>query len=247
MVSYNTDEEQVEALKNWWDENGNQLMIGAAIVLAGVFGFQTWQNSVRETGESASAIYEDMRGAITGQAELSDSQVTTARYLADSLMADYDSSVYAKFAAMQMAKLAVEQGNLDDAERDLQWVLDAGGGSVEPLARLRLARIVLDKGEAERALSLLEKADEGEYISSYGEIRGDIYAQLERPTEARQAYQAALDALGEDGFNPIIQMKLDDIALSTGTPVAAEDVVTEAVEAVEQQAESTSDISNPEK
>ncbi|MEX2327847.1 MAG: tetratricopeptide repeat protein, partial [Pseudomonadales bacterium] len=43
-----TDEEQIEAIKKWWDENGKSILIGIVLALGGVFGYQAWDNHVRE-------------------------------------------------------------------------------------------------------------------------------------------------------------------------------------------------------
>jgi predicted negative regulator of RcsB-dependent stress response len=37
-----TEEEQVEALKGWWTENGKSLLFMVAIALSAVFAWKTW-------------------------------------------------------------------------------------------------------------------------------------------------------------------------------------------------------------
>ena len=55
-----SDEEQVEVLKKWWDENGTSLIVTLVLVLGGTFGYRAWENSVIESGEAASVVYEDL-------------------------------------------------------------------------------------------------------------------------------------------------------------------------------------------
>ena len=43
MESYRTEEEQVEALRRWWNENGRSTLFVIVVVLAGTFGWQGWQ------------------------------------------------------------------------------------------------------------------------------------------------------------------------------------------------------------
>ena len=38
MEIYNSDEQQAEAIKEWWKENGKAILIGAALGLVGMFG-----------------------------------------------------------------------------------------------------------------------------------------------------------------------------------------------------------------
>ncbi len=40
MAELRTEEEQIEAIKRWWKENGVSLLIGAAIAAAGVFAWK---------------------------------------------------------------------------------------------------------------------------------------------------------------------------------------------------------------
>ena len=113
MVADSTEEEQVEALKKWFAENGVSLLLGIVLALGGVFGYRAWENSVRQTGEVASAIYEDLVAAVgtVPESGLSEEMLTTGRSLAVQLKADHGGSSYALFAAMTMAKLLVEPGS----------------------------------------------------------------------------------------------------------------------------------------
>jgi len=45
MAELRTDEEQVEAIKQWWKNNGSSLLIGIGAALAIAFGWQAWQTS----------------------------------------------------------------------------------------------------------------------------------------------------------------------------------------------------------
>ena len=42
MAELRTEEEQLEAIKRWWKENGTSLIAGVAIAAAGVFGWNAW-------------------------------------------------------------------------------------------------------------------------------------------------------------------------------------------------------------
>lgn len=225
MVAYNSDEEQIEALKNWWSENGTSLLVTIAVVLVVVFGYQAWNGRVKDRGEQASALYEDFRAAATSRmGSLVGSNDTTARFLMEQLVEEHEDSAYASLASLEMAKLEVNKKNLDQAEKDLKWVVvHDGDGEFGILARLRLARVIAAKGEPQSALDLLNGAASGSFKSSYEEAKGDFYVLLKQDTEARQAYQAALDALAEKDSNPMLQMKLDDIAISTGNVASVQE------------------------
>jgi|TARA_Y100000310_G_scaffold332772_1_gene408974 predicted negative regulator of RcsB-dependent stress response len=215
VADYETEEEQIEALKDWWRENGNSLLIGVAVALVAVFGFRGWQTSVQEQGETASGLYQDLMETIliAPNELLDENKRSTGQYLVELLKEEHESSAYAKFASMFMAKQAVEGGDLDAAEKELRWVLDHDASdSIELVARLRLARVIFAKGDPQTALSLIESVEAGAHASSYEEIKGDIYLDMGRHEDAKNAYQQALNKLAQDASKPLLQMKLDDIA-----------------------------------
>ena len=216
MVTDKTEEEQVEAIKNWFAKNGTSLVAAIVLALGSVFGYQAWEKSVRDQGEKASGMYENLTAAVSvGPFEtLSDESRSTAVFIANQLKAEYPDSTYAHFAAMQLAKLEVEAGALDSAATELQWVLDQKvDDSLAVLVRLRLAQVKLGQGEYEAALALLDQSNIDGYASAYAELRGDVYYAMDRLDDARQAYQAAVALLKEGTTKPMLSMKLEDLVL----------------------------------
>ena len=130
---------------------------------------------------------------------------------------DYPSSVYALYGALFAAQQSVTANDLGAAEESLQWMLDNRQDSLfsrtdEGLiltANLRLGRVILAKGESERALNLVNSIDPKTFEAGFAELRGDIYATMGRIVDARDAYIAAQEA----GSNTNgLRMKLDDLS-----------------------------------
>ncbi|HBJ89027.1 MAG TPA: hypothetical protein DDZ21_03585, partial [Gammaproteobacteria bacterium] len=75
-------------------------------------------------------------------------------------------------------------------------------------ASLRLGRVILAQGDAERALALVNNLDPQSFEGGFGELRGDIYVALGRIVDARDAYVAAQQSgSSSDG----LRMKLDNL------------------------------------
>jgi len=214
-----TDEEQIESIKKWLSENGMSLVVGIALALGGVFGYQAWQGSVRASGEKASSLYQELVDAVSVSPieKLSEDQLSTGKFIADQLKSEYEDTTYGHFAAMFMAKVDVEQNDLSGAESELRWILDHDvEDSIGMIVRQRLARVLLSEDKPEEALKVVEEADDpGAYASTYEEVKGDIYMKLGRTNEARQAYQKALDTTVDDATKPILKMKLENLAPPT--------------------------------
>jgi predicted negative regulator of RcsB-dependent stress response len=218
VVADSTEEEQVEVLKKWFAENGVSLLLGIVLALGGVFGYRAWENSTRQTGEAASALYEDLIAAVgtVPESGFSVEMLTTGRSLAEQLKKDHEGSSYALFAAMTMAKLAVDEGDLDKAVSELKWVIANGAeGSIEILSRIRLARVLSAQELYEEALVVLEpKLELAAHRSTWEEVKGDVYLSMGRMDEAREAYQLAVGSLSQEGSRPYLNMKLADLTFS---------------------------------
>ena len=220
MDVYRTEEEQVQAIKKWFKENGAQYLMIAGLALAIVFGYQWWKDSKQATGEAASIIYSDFMGMAQLAAPGADKDgenLSTAKHLAQQLMGQYENTQYASYAALMLAKLAVQAKDLDEAEQQLRWVL--AHSPDKPLSlttNMRLARIIAANGSPEKGLALIKAPVPSAWQAAYDEVRGDLHLQMGNAADARQAYQRSVDAAAavENGRpNPTVQMKLDDLSV----------------------------------
>lgn len=200
MESYRTEEEQVEALRRWWSENGRSTIVAIILALGLGFGYQGWKKHGESQAEGASDLYQRMLQAFNAPA-LSPEQLQIAVQLAEQLKADYDSSTYAQFAALQLARVDVGGNDLAAAQAELRWVLGKAdkGSDVARIAQQRLARVLAASGEPEQALTILEQGGEGPYRASYAVARGDVLLSVGRNEEASEAYAAALTLAAGDG------------------------------------------------
>jgi len=207
LEGYRTDEEQVEHLKKWWDENGKSIIGGIALGLVAIFGWRGWNDHMVTQGEQASDLYEQMASDIRQE---TGADVTA---IADQLNRDYKSTPYSTFSSLLQAREAVEKDDIESAKTHLQWVLDnTDSDEFRHLARLRLSRLLLTEGDKDTALSLLEKGSPGKFVSSYHELRGDILLQQGDSKAAHDAYTQALATQNSiRGNQSIVQMKLDDL------------------------------------
>ena len=211
-MAYETEEEQVEKLKDMWRRHGAPLLTGVAIALAGVFGWQAWNNHQDTQASNASTLYQSMLESVLA----SDSEASRARAaeLAAQLREEYSSTRYADFAALMQARLAVEAKDFPVAEQSLRDIIDESENvTLQEVARQRLARILGQQQRADEALELFSSPVEGaELRASREEIRGDLLLSLDRSAEARDAYKAAQEALPDASARPQLQLKLDDLA-----------------------------------
>jgi len=226
---YESDEEQIEALKKWWQDNGTSTLATVALALILYFGWQGWQSQKQEDIVTASSIYQNMLAAVgSGNSVLTDEQRSTANHLATTLKTDFPGSTYAQFAALYKAKLAVEAKDLAAAEQELQWVMD--GDAIPDIvvqAKLRLARVLYAQEKYPAALLLLDNSN-AIYAAAFEEVRGDIHNALGEPDNAKLAYLKAseLNKQAENPSpNPLLELKIEQLNSKLqrlSTPSAAE-------------------------
>jgi len=229
---FRTDEEQAEALKNWFQEYGTSLVVGIVLALGGTFGYQSWQENIEETRQMASASYQELLEAseVSPFEEVSEEAVSTSRFLAENLKTGHADSSYAVFGALQMAKLYSHQSDWAQSKTELQWAYDhAEEGSLKIISAVRLAKVMVELDEKEAALGLLDSIKPGAHQTSVQETRGDILYDLGRQDEAREAYQMAVNSQIEGATKPSLQMKLDDL-ITPLNPVSMEDTAEENAE-----------------
>jgi len=216
LVSERTEEEQIEAFKNWWAENGLKTIFGIFLIFGGYVGWQSYESKVASESQAASDIWQTiittMNEAPDGN--LSQENIVSIHKNGDRLKNEYSSTSYAHFAAAMKAKLAVEANNIELAVQELTWVLDNGADNAfVPIITLRLAKLEASRKNYDEALKILESADPGALKSSFEETKGDLYMVLERTDEAYTAYNSAIlfNKSSDQLLNNVLQLKLSQV------------------------------------
>jgi len=213
MEVHATEEQQVEALKKWWKENASSIVTGLLLGLALLFGGKSWFAYQDRKAENASNIYATMMTALNSGEE----NLVTEK--AAVLLADFTSTPYATLAALALAKIKLQQGELAAAHAQLQWALDhAGSDVIKQTVRLRLARVLLAEGDPDAAGALISQSQpEGEFAPLFGELRGDIAMARGNTSDARAEYAQALAGMkAEAPGRQLLQLKYDNTHPGTG-------------------------------
>lgn len=208
-----TDDEQAEAIKKWWKENGRAVVAGVVIGLSVVVGVRYWFQYTKDQSQNASIVYSQIEKA------LSKNDVAVVLEKGQLLIADYSNTSYAAMAGLVMAKVEFESGKVDLAKNRLQWVMSNASNEVQHVARLRLARLLLGEDKAQEAADLIAGIKSAGYAAAYEEVRADIALAKGNATQARELYRLAM--AGSTGpRREFLQMKIDDLAVNTSTAIS---------------------------
>ena len=207
-----TEQEELEALQKWWNENGRQVIVGLVLGLGGVFGWTTWQSHVETTAEELSVVYQNMVDTAARD------EHSKAAEQANRIIAEHPDSDYAALAGLLGAKSARAAGRAEDTKRLLGWVIEnAARVELRDLARIRSARLLLDEEQQAAGLEILARVGTPAFAATVDELRGDILLEDRDTQAAAAAYTAAL--AGEtisSAMRSRVQMKLDDLGHDDG-------------------------------
>ncbi len=206
MAVYDLEEqEKIDELKAWWRSYGTLIVIGLAVFVAVIAGMQAWKYYQSQKVEQAAELFDSL---LQVQTSADPKKINDAAGL---LMEGFPASGYASRGAIIAARASFDEGDLQNAKSRLQWVLDnSKEDELKNLAGLRLASILLDEKKYDDALRVLATKQGTSFDGLYADLKGDVLAAAGRISDARAAYQMALDKMAGKGtyFN-IVQMKLD--------------------------------------
>ena len=196
----NTEEENVEQVKKWWNSNGKQIIAGAVIGLAGIWGWNTYTEYQDKQSLNARSLYLSYA---------SDSNNLGAY---DKLTTDFSSSSYSDQAILLMAKYLFDAGSYTQALSVIKPLINNPSPVIANTASLRAASIYLQLGQHNQALSILEVQSEDGFSGLVYNLMGDIYLDLKNLTEAKKYYGLAINNVSENSnLSQLIQIKLDDL------------------------------------
>ena len=213
MDIYQTEEQQVDAIKGFWKENGNYILVGLVIGFAGFIGFNYYKDNQLANEVATSDAYQKVL-------ELTNKDTKAFTQAADKFIAENKTTSYASLTAFALAKEAASHKDWQESAKHLATAISTAPNSgIKAIATIRLARVQLQLEHADEALSTLAAKLPTSFKSTVEEIKGDAYLKQGKKTLARNAYQMAIDAQGL-ATNPTLQMKLDDLAENIVLPDA---------------------------
>ena len=196
----NTEEEQVAQIKKWWNSNGKQIIAGAVIGLAGIWGWNTYSDYQDKQSLNARSLYLSYA---------SDSNNLGAY---DKLTTDFSSSTYSDQAILLMAKYLFDAGSYTEALGVTEPLINNPSSVIANTAALRAASIYLQLGKHDQALSILEEQFDDDFSGLIYNLMGDIHLDLGNRAEAQNYYSLAIDNVTKNSnLTQLIQIKLDDL------------------------------------
>ncbi len=209
---YETEEEQVEAIKQWWQKNGTQLLLGVLVIVLAYSGWQYWQNKQYAEAAYASSVFEALQVS-SEQGKLGDVAREGLK-----LMEAQPESPYSTGVALLLAKFYMNKGEKQQAEENFQWAAEhAPDSALKTVAQLRLARFYAEQKLFEKAQATLSKVAVNQLVeaekANYDYISAELALLQNNPAEAKAGFaKVVANAKADKNLKAVAQLQLDDLS-----------------------------------
>ena len=204
-----TEEENTEFLSSLWDKYKYLIVLSLVLFGAGIFGWESWSQTKLSNIQDSADMYESFINS------LNDDDLDK-KVMAEQIIEKYPNTLYADLVTFHLAKISVEEEDLNKAQEYLMWILkrrDSKWGSdfdpIEATARLRLARVLIANDNSNKALEIINESEN--MSSSLHEVKGDAEEKLGSYAEAKLSYLKALESNQSQSVEAILKMKLANL------------------------------------
>lgn len=205
MEVYSTENEQVDAIKQFFKNYGLTIVLAAVIGFGGVFGWKYWQshqtNRLQESAGAFATVSEALAKPTPENIALAEKFVTETN------------DIYGALASLELAQIAIDANDLVSGERHLtNAVAKVKNDAFADMLNLRLARVQLALDKTNAALVSLEQVKGKAWNGMKNYIRGDVLAKKGDNAGATTAYRSALTDENAGAIRSLVELKLNNLS-----------------------------------
>ncbi|EPQ0971754.1 YfgM family protein [Citrobacter farmeri] len=206
MEIYENENDQVDAIKRFFAENGKALAVGVILGVGALVGWRYWNSHQTESARSASLAYQTVVSTLSaGKAE----DLSAAEKFATD-----NKNTYGALASMELAQQFVDQNQLEKAAAQLQQGLAATSDeNLKAVITLRLARVQVQLKQADTALKTLESVKGEGWAAIVADLRGEALLSKGDKQGARSAWEAGVKSNASPALSEMMQMKINNLSI----------------------------------
>jgi len=203
---YENENEQVEALKRFFAENGKALAVGVILGIGALVGWRYWTGHQVEASRTSSLTYDNTVSAL--RADKPETLAAAEKFAAE------NKNVYGAFASLELAQQYVDKNELDKAGKQLQQGLaDASDENLKSVINMRLARVQLQQKQADAALKTLENIKGEGWTAIVADLRGEILLSKGDKKGAHAAWEAGVKSDSSPALSEMMRMKMNNLSI----------------------------------
>jgi predicted negative regulator of RcsB-dependent stress response len=194
---HKTEEEQEDQIKNWWKENGIQIIGGVVIGIAGIWGWDYYQNHIYAQSIEARDLYLEF-------------SVNNNSSTLQNLSENFSDSSYQDEARLLLAKNQIK--NFDESRNTLLSVSNSSNKYLANLAKIRLAKLYINNDNLSEAETILNNLNDESYKGLKFYMQAQISEKKNDLNSAKNLYEESLKNLSEEsGLKNLIRLKVADL------------------------------------
>lgn len=210
MALDSQEQEQIDALKAWWHDNGSSILGMLLIIAVGMGGWRGWNYYQHQQSIESATLFQQFIQ------QMDSGDVDRINDAAIAIRDKFSGSGYTPRAMLLAAGANEQSEDRITAKGQLQWVIDhASEDGLKDVARLRMAALLLDEEQYSEAMQQLDTTHTASFDGLYSDLKGDVLLAQGKANEARSAYNLAYEKLSEDSrYRTIVQMKMDSLGIA---------------------------------
>lgn len=205
MEVYTTDNDQVDAVRRFFSENGKALAVGVVLGIGALVGWRYWQSHQNTAMTEASSAYQQASDALS--ANSADGVALAEKFVQG------NKNNYGVLAGLELAHHFVEQNEFDKAAQQLTQALgQTKDENLLSLINLRLARLQLQLKKPDEALKTLDTVQGEGWTAMAQDVRGDALLSKGDISGARAAYSKGVESNASQALQALLRMKLNNLS-----------------------------------
>lgn len=206
MEIYENENDQVDAVKRFFAENGKALAIGVVLGIGALVGWRYWTGHQDESVRAASLEY---------QTAISDIRADKPQTLtAVETFAAKNQNTYGALASLELAQQFVDKNDLAKAEANLQQGLkNTSDENLQALINVRLARVQIQQKQVDAALKTLDTVKGEGWVAIVADLRGEALLSKGDKEGARDAWSKGVESNTSPALREMMQMKINNLSV----------------------------------
>ncbi|MCT4701473.1 YfgM family protein [Enterobacteriaceae bacterium H20N1] len=205
MEVYENENDQVEAVKRFFAENGKALVVGVVLGIGALVGWRYWNSHQADSAMASSLEYQNVTSAVNA------SQPATLS--AAEKFAAETKNTYGALASLELAQKYVDNNDLAKAAAQLQQGLsNTSDANLQALINVRLARIQIQQKQADTALKTLDGIKGEGWVAIVADLRGEALLSKGDKQGARDAWSKGAQTDASPALREMMQMKINNLS-----------------------------------
>ncbi|MFB0712001.1 YfgM family protein [Buttiauxella noackiae] len=205
MEIYENDNEQVDAVKRFFAENGKALVVGVVLGIGALVGWRYWNNHQVESSMASSLEYQTVTDAVRAD--------QPATLSAAEKFAASTKNTYGALASLELAQKYADNNDLAKAAAQLQQGLSStSDANLQALINARLARIQIQQKQSDAALKTLDSIKGEGWVAIVADLRGEALLSKGDKQGARDAWSKGSQTDASPALREMMQMKINNLS-----------------------------------